>query len=37
MLSNRGSIGGWLWEEYQAWYFRVVKPLRVNDFSKVRG
>jgi len=34
MLSNRGSIGGWLWEEYQAWYFRVVKPLRVNDFSK---
>ena len=34
MLNNRGSIGGWLWEEYQAWYFRVVKPLRVNDFSK---
>ena len=34
MLAKRGAIGAWLWEEYQAWYFRVVKPLRVNDFSK---
>jgi inosine-uridine nucleoside N-ribohydrolase len=34
MLATRGVIGAWLWEEYQAWYFRVVKPLRVNDFSK---
>jgi len=34
MLEQRGAIGSWLWEEYQAWYFRVVKPLRVNDFSK---
>lgn len=34
MLEPRGAIGSWLWEEYQAWYFRVVKPLRVNDFSK---
>jgi inosine-uridine nucleoside N-ribohydrolase len=34
MLANRGAIGAWLWEEYQAWYFRNVKPLRVNDFSK---
>jgi purine nucleosidase len=34
MLTKRGAIGAWLWEEYQAWYFRVVKPLRVNDFSK---
>jgi len=34
MLAQRGAIGAWLWEEYQAWYFRVVKPLRVNDFSK---
>jgi purine nucleosidase len=33
-LANRGAIGAWLWEEYQAWYFRYVKPLRVNDFSK---
>ena len=34
MLAHRGSIGAWLWEEYQAWYFRVVKPMRINDFSK---
>ncbi len=34
MLATRGVIGAWLWEEYQAWYFRYVKPLRVNDFSK---
>jgi len=34
MLAGRGAIGKWLWEEYQAWYFRYVKPLRVNDFSK---
>jgi purine nucleosidase len=34
MLAHRGPIGAWLWEEYQAWYFRYVKPLRVNDFSK---
>ncbi|HEY3026709.1 MAG TPA: nucleoside hydrolase [Pyrinomonadaceae bacterium] len=33
MLADRGAIGAWLWEEYQAWYFRYVKPLRVNDFS----
>jgi purine nucleosidase len=34
MIESRGPIGAWLWEEYQAWYFRVVKPLRVNDFTK---
>jgi purine nucleosidase len=34
MLAMRGAIGAWLWEEYQWWYFRYVKPLRVNDFSK---
>jgi inosine-uridine nucleoside N-ribohydrolase len=34
MLATRGAIGAWLWEEYQAWYFRAVKPLRVDDFSK---
>jgi purine nucleosidase len=34
MLEKRGPIGAWLWDEYQAWYFRYVKPLRVNDFSK---
>ena len=34
MLAGHGAIGAWLWEEYQAYYFRSVKPLRVNDFSK---
>lgn len=34
MLATRGPVGAWLWEEYQAWYFRYVKPIRVNDFSK---
>ena len=34
MLHAHGEIGRWLWEEYQAWYFRSVKPLRVPDFSK---
>lgn len=33
LLAN-STIGAWLWTEYQAWYFRSVKPLRVNDFSK---
>ncbi len=34
LISQHGSVGAWLWQEYQDWYFRVVKPLRVNDFSK---
>jgi purine nucleosidase len=34
LISTHGSVGAWLWDEYQAWYFRFVKPLRVNDFSK---
>lgn len=34
LVSGHGPIGAWLWEEYKAWYFRNVKPLRVNDFSK---
>ena len=34
LISRHGPIGAWLWDEYQSWYFRVVKPLRVNDFSK---
>lgn len=34
LISTHGTIGAWLWQEYQAWYFRSVKPLRVNDFSK---
>ena len=34
LIATHGAIGGWLWEEYQAYYYRSVKPLRVNDFSK---
>ncbi len=34
LISQRGAIGGWLWEEYQAWYYRSVKPLRKDDFTK---
>lgn len=34
LISEHGPVGAWLWEEYQAWYYRFVKPLRKNDFSK---
>jgi purine nucleosidase len=34
LLSGHGAVGAWLWAEYETWYFRNVKPLRVNDFSK---
>jgi len=34
MVSQRGPIGQWLWDEYSAWYYRFVKPLRKDDFSK---
>jgi inosine-uridine nucleoside N-ribohydrolase len=34
LLVEDGPIGSWLWDEYDAWYFRQVKPLRKNDFSK---
>lgn len=34
LIGAHGPVGAWLWSEYQAWYFRFVKPLRVNDFSK---
>ncbi len=34
MVSQRGPVGGWLWDEYSAWYYRFVKPLREEDFSK---
>ncbi len=34
MIASRGAIGGWLWDEFSAWYFRFIKPLRKNDFSK---
>lgn len=34
MVAGRGPIGEWLWDEFQAWYYRFVKPIRKNDFSK---
>lgn len=34
LLANHGPVAAWLWSEYQEWYFREVKPMRVNDFSK---
>jgi len=34
LIATHGAIGAWLWEEFEAYYYRSVKPLRVNDFSK---
>ena len=34
LIAAHGAIGAWLWEEFEAYYYRSVKPLRVNDFSK---
>ncbi len=34
LVGSHGVVGAWLWAEYKRWYFRNVKPLRVNDFSK---
>lgn len=34
MVSKREPIGTWLWDEFAAWYYRFLKPSRVNDFSK---
>ena len=34
MLAGHGPVAEWLWSEYQVWYYRQVKPLRVPDFSK---
>ncbi len=34
MVSGHGPVGRWLWDEYAAHYYRYVKPLRVEDFSK---
>jgi purine nucleosidase len=33
-LGKQGAMGAYLWNEYQGWYFRNIKPLRKNDFSK---
>lgn len=34
LVGTRGPVGAWLWDEYQNWYFRNVKPWRKGDFSK---
>ena len=34
LIGSHGPVGAWLWAEYKDWYFRHVKPLRVDDFSK---
>jgi len=34
LISQHGPIGAWLWDEYQAWYYRHVKPMRSNDLSQ---
>jgi inosine-uridine nucleoside N-ribohydrolase len=34
LVGGHGPVGAWLWEEFQAWYYRFVKPLRKDDFSK---
>jgi inosine-uridine nucleoside N-ribohydrolase len=34
LVSRHGPVGAWLWAEFQAWYYRFVKPLRQDDFSK---
>jgi inosine-uridine nucleoside N-ribohydrolase len=34
LIAERGPIGAWLWDDYQWWYFRHVKPLRKDDFTK---
>ncbi len=34
LVGGLGPVGAWLWDEYQQWYFRNVKPWRKDDFSK---
>jgi purine nucleosidase len=34
LVSSQGPVGEWLWDEYQDWYYRFVKPARKDDFSK---
>ena len=34
MISDKGPIGAWLWDQYNVWYYRQVKPLRQDDFTK---
>ena len=34
LVSTHGPVGEWLWDDFQAWYYRVVKPIRKDDFSR---
>ena len=34
LVSKQGPVGEWLWEEFLAQYYRHVKPIRKDDFSK---
>jgi len=34
LISTHGPVGRWLWQEFIAWYYRFVKPMRKDDFSK---
>jgi purine nucleosidase len=37
MLAKDGTVGAWLWDTWNKWYYREVKPLRKDDFSKPRA
>ena len=34
LVSSHGPVGRWLWDDFQAWYYRMVKPVRKDDFSR---
>lgn len=34
LVGSHGPVGAWLWSEFETWYYRFVKPLRKDDFSK---
>ena len=34
LTAQVGPVGAWLWEEFQDWYYRFVKPLRKEDYSR---
>lgn len=34
LTAQVGPIGAWLWDEFQDWYYRFVKPLRKEDYSR---
>jgi purine nucleosidase len=34
LVGSHGPVGAWLWDEYQEWYYRFVKPMRQDDLSK---